>query len=371
MKKGANLLYVICVIMILFGPVCGMNVKENQVSEIDNEYLPEWPSIKSENDYQTAVEEYINKRIGGRETALFLYENSMAKVFNILEVGLYAYGEEGHIEGGFDDYVKDYQHLNLIESEELIDVLSDYMYWVNQYCEEKDIVFLTFIAPDKKTIYPEYVSKQINVYGETSRTDLLLHAFDEREVPYIFPKEVFLEEKKERRLYNKEYDILHWNDMGKLIASQEIDKFVRTNSSNIAPLLEKDYELLYEKKTKMDASVFCINEDVPVYSLVDDEEIINITKEDQFASANSGMLHYVNAKNNEAPIILIFRDSYFYDTEKYYANRYSHVIYVHHSDFDMIQACIDYYNPDIVLFEVVERMLDSFDFEKMKKYISR
>ena len=199
---------VIIVITVL--PILFMDLESNKQSLLDNSYLPEFPQIIGNVNAQSELGNYLNKRVGFREEAIYAYELALDKMFHKLEHSLYAYGEDGYIMGNMGTYIQDYQHLNLQTDAEFVDSFTGWLAKVNDYLVGQDIGFLYFLAPDKKTIYYDYMSDDINVYGDVSRTDMVLERVESMEIPYVYPEEEFLEAKETQQIYNVKYDALHW-----------------------------------------------------------------------------------------------------------------------------------------------------------------
>ncbi len=231
-------LYIAAVLIIMTLPLIMMDHRKNEVSIIDNTCLPQLPETSEWMHSQDTLEEYVNKRIGFREQAVYAYEAANSMLFHKLEHNLYTFGENGHIMGNMPEYVEDYQHLNLEKDEEFVNAFAGWLGRVNMYLEEKEIPFLYFLAPDKKSVYPECMPRNINVKGNLSRTDILLERLKEQNVPYIYPKEEFLRAKEEHDIYYVRYDALHWNDFGNLLGNQLIDKYFSRAETGLIPLDE-------------------------------------------------------------------------------------------------------------------------------------
>lgn len=367
-KKIISLGYVVLAFLILMLPILNMNNKKDQVSEIDNTLLPEFPSLNEIT--QEKIDNYISKRIGYRMFAIKAYELGTAICFNQLEHTHYALGKEGYIMENLDECIKDYQHLNLREDAELIEVFPKYLSWVSEHLKEDNVIFLYFLAPDKKTIYPEYMSDNINVYGEISRTDLIIEDIEQLEIPYIYPKAIFFSVKENLQIYNKKYDALHWNDLGNFVANQLIDEYLQEQIDNLMPLDETQFELKYEYRDTLANSYFPVRENVPIYYLKNNTYIREISGDDEFGQENiyGKFEHYINEDCSTAPSILILRDSYFEQSVKFYTNRYREVISVHNINYEQIPMLVEYYQPDIVLFENVERVFSqNFDTDILRR----
>ena len=88
---------------------------------------------------------------------------------------------------------------------------------MNQYCEDANITFLFFVAPNKNSIYPEYMPWSIRRSSSPSNLDRLNKAMRAR-LYYLDMKSILLKsaEDKSRFIYLKNDS--HWNNLGALIA---------------------------------------------------------------------------------------------------------------------------------------------------------
>lgn len=370
-KNIIHYVYFGVIIVITVLPILFMDLESNKQSLLDNSYLPEFPQIIGNVNAQSELENYLNKRVGFREEAIYAYELALDKMFHKLEHSLYAYGEDGYIMGNMGTYIQDYQHLNLQTDAEFVDSFTGWLAKVNDYLAGQDIGFLYFLAPDKKTVYYDYMSDDINVYGDVSRTDMVLERVESMEIPYVYPEKEFLEAKETQQIYNVKYDALHWNDLGNFLGNKLIDNELQKLNSHIVPLNEEQFELYQVCMDRLVASFFYVNETVPNYQLKDSAGIRDITAEDGYKDiVADSFAHYINDNLTQAPVILVFHDSYFADSAKFYKGRYKEVIFVHNSNYLMMQELVEHYRPDIVLFENVERVFasDSFSVETLREW---
>ena len=190
-------------------------------------------------------------------------------------------------------------------------------------------------------------------------------------VPHIYPKDAFIAAKEVKQIYNVKYDALHWNDLGNFLGNKLIDDYLQKLNDDILPLEEKQYNLQYECADRLAASYFYVYENIPRYYLKEERGIHNVSDEDIYKDIIVGDFeHYVNENLQEAPTILIFHDSYFADSAKFYKGRYGEVISVHNNNYWMLQELAEYYKPDIVLFENVERVFagEFFSIETMNEW---
>ena len=349
---------VFCLLLVL--PVFFMNLKKNQTSEYENKMLEEWPEFEFSEDYMKSVYNYVNDRIGFRESAIAIYTEANNSLFGAMVNPLFMWGEEGHIYYKDKDYIAAFQRLNT--DKEFIDSMVAFLEETNDYLESKDIKFLYFVCPDKKTIYPEYFPKTVHV---DDRNESVLEYLDEKmsetSVEYIDPKEDLESAKGDELLYNKMYDVTHWNDRGAFIGHALIDEKIQDWFDDVPKLSADNFDLDTVHVDTLDNAKFKIDEDVPLYHLNDDEtaDYTELLKPDMLCNTDTFYTHHINetAPNNRR--LLVFTDSYFQSYQKFYDNRFREVYFVHRQNYDHLQYFVNLTFPDMVIFETAERSISS------------
>ena len=355
---SAVFIAVFCLLLIL--PVCFMNLKKDQTSEYENKMLEEWPEFEFSEDYMKSVYNYVNDRIGFRESAIAIYTEANNSLFGAMVNPLFMWGEEGHIYYKDNDYIAAYQRLNT--DREYIDSMVGFLEETNDYLASKDIRFLYFVCPDKKTIYPEYFPKTVYV---NEANESVLGYLDEKmassDVEYIDPKDWLVAAKGNTLLYNKLYDVTHWNDRGAFIGHALIDEKIQEWFDDVPPLKESDFDLNTVHMDTLDNAKFAIDEDVPLYYLRDDEtaDYTELLKPVMDCNTDTFYTHHINqtAPNNRR--LLVFTDSYFQSYQKFYDNRFKEVYFVHRQNYDYVQYFVNLTFPDMVIFETAERSISS------------
>lgn len=332
--------------------------RKDQISEIDNEYLPELPEQLTANTF-SEIELYVNKRIGLRKESLDLYQKINSEVFGIMEHPLYIYGKDGHVFYNGSGYMEDYQHLNL--DPEYAEEFANNIDGFRSLAEDAGKKFYYLLLPDKKTVYAEYFPEGVNVKGDVSRTDLILDEISKKNINYLFAKDLLLEAKKQEVVYNVEFDAGHWNEDGAFVTIKELLTMIQKDF----PELELPDQGKYIESTKIETSLlasrFKIHEEVPVYSLKENPiEESKEYKDDPVIGNNTSFHCYVNKKNEKAPKILVFHDSYFIDKDKFITPSFSEAVFVHRNilsdskkNFTYLMELVD---PDVIVYENCERV---------------
>ena len=347
------------VILLILPAVC-INLKKNQTSEYENKMLEEWPEFSLSEDFMKGVYNYINDRIGFRESSIAVYTETNNALFHSMVNPLFMWGEDGHIYYKDKDYILAYQRLNT--DSEYIDSMADFLEKTNDYLAAKDIRFLYFVCPDKKTIYPEYFPK--TVYADMSKPsvlDCLDARMAETDVTYIDPRDVLTAAKGNELLYNRMYDVTHWNDRGAFIGHSLIDRKIREWFDDVPPLDIDDYDLTTVHVDSLDNAKFSIDEDVPLYELPDDAsaDYTELLKPYMECSTDTFYTHHINPSVPNNRRLLVFTDSYFQAYQKFYDNRFKEVYFVHRQNYEYVQYFVNLTFPDMVIFETAERSISS------------
>lgn len=348
--------FILCLVL----PLCLINLKKDQLSEIENKKLADWPVFGESEEYLNDVNEFIDDRIGFREAAIGFYTEANNKLFHVMVNPLFMWGRDGHIYYKDKDYIAAYQRLNT--DEQFLDSMVGFLSATNEYLSAKDIRFMYYVCPDKKTIYPEYFPDTVNVnYENESVLEYLDKKLGETDITYINPRP-FLEAAKENvAVYNKLYDATHWNDRGAFIGHALIDEKVQEWFPDVPPLKEADFDLGTVHMDSLDNAKFEIDEDVPLYTLRDDytadyTELLRTTMD---CSTDTFYTHHINPTAPNDRILLVFTDSYFQSYQKFYDNRFKEVYFVHRQNYAYLEYFVNLVFPDMVIFETAERSISS------------
>lgn len=359
-NKVPDYLFIAVFIAILVVPALLMNTKKMQISVIDNKNLTEWPGLTWTLSTRAQIEEYVDDRIGFRESAINFYIEMNDKLFHVMVHPLFMYGKDGHIFYKDADYITAYQRLNT--NTEYLDSLVAFLQETKDYLSSKDIEFLYFLCPDKKTIYSEYFPNSIHVNtANESVTDYMNKKLAQTDIEYLIPVEELLEAKESQVVYNKLYDATHWNEFGAFVSHKLIDEHIQKWFSDVQILSEDDYDLNYVTMETLDIAKFPIRDEVPVYTLKTDtsQNATDYLMPYLQCTTTTFYSHYMNPDCQNDEVLLVFTDSYFGNYQRYYNNRFKEVYFVHRQNYDYLQYFVNLVFPDAVIFETAERSISS------------
>nr|MCR5627956.1 hypothetical protein [Lachnospiraceae bacterium] len=252
-----------------------------------------------------------------------------------------------------------------------------YMKGINDFCNSYGAGFLYIMVPSKETIYPEYYANGYEVSDQESRAEKIHDALTENGVKHIYLKEIFDTIKTEERLYNKYYDVGHWNSNGIYHCMEELSAILSRDYPEIRKINLNDFELTGMKQEYLPLSLQRKEEIVPVYT----PKINNLKGdgmsffEKELVCRNGDSKYRFHAKREDKgklPKILVFNDSFFEesDAEKYFLNQYSELTMVHIMNIADVEYYVSSLKPDIVIFEGCERSYESegvYDLKHLKR----
>ena len=355
-----NIIFIALFMACLIVPAVLMDHEQYKSSDIDNKTLTEWPGFSMDTETIRTIESYVDDRIGFRSAAILGYTTASNDIFGVMVHPLFMYGEDDHIYYKDPDYIAAYQRLNT--DPEFMDSFVNFLEETNDFMEARGVKFIYFLAPDKKSIYPEHFPKSIHVKeDEDTVINYMTNRLAKSDIEYVIPYNELLEAKKSQVIYNKKYDATHWNEFGSMIGQKLLDEHVQKWFDDVKPLDESDFFLGFEKRTNLDQSDFPIDDDVPVYTPIND------TSQDAGAYLANGIkievptfyAHYINGNVENGKRLVIFTDSYFATYSKFYTNRFTEVYYIHRQNYEYVQYITDLLFPDAVIFETAERSMTS------------
>ncbi len=352
--KKYNVIYIVVIMIMIISFVLFGNYKKNVASSIDNRYLAEFPQ-KISNSFTKELTDYTQDRIGFRDSMISLYTNFNNKVFQIFPNNIY--GKHGNLFGNGEAYLASYQHLN--GDDEYAEYFAEYIKKLQNFCEAREIDFVYMLNPDKTTTYPEEMPESIGVYSAENLTEQIKRHLINKNVRSVFVDEVFKEVKSKELLFYKVYDPSHWSDYGRIVGVNSVLEELSLNELS----LKEDFERKEVLAVKQQTSAVVINDSLIGYKskyLYDKQDIKGLETLDLVNPDAFGVFKNCNSQSNKKPKLLLLCDSYLLNNFDYFGDNFSEIVGVHAYDLPKIQMLISLFEPDIVIFENVERAMDAF-----------
>ncbi len=271
-------------------------------------------------------------------------------------------GREGWLYYTGDRSIQDYQGLQQL-SQEHLDLIDRKLARIKLQMERQGIAFLVVIAPDKHTIYPEYLPENIQKVQPGTRLDQILeYNQSHAQVPIL--------DLRAEMLFRKTADVIyyrtdsHWNDLGAYDAYAEIMKALLPRFPVLQPRPLDDFSL-----SRSEVSGRGLAELISLQYFLTDEMVTLAPlferragpAEVTFLPEDSMLTFARQIDDPTLPTAVIFRDSFSTTLVPYFEEHFRRSVFVwsYQVDFDLVI----HEQPDIVILEVVERKLGAVTYK--------
>lgn len=334
----------------------------------ENRRMATWPEgsliLNSFSDYAAGFEKYYGDSFGMRD-ALIQWNNKLRLLlFSESPISGVRLGREGWLFYGAEWELEEYENVmpyTAGELERIRKIQDDRRLWL----ERRGIKLFILVAPDKETIYSEYLPPGLHRIGRESRLDQVGNYFRSgSEIEFVDPRAPLFQAKAARRLYHR--TDTHWNDYGAFVGCAALmDRIARHFPAVHKPSID-DYTVSVARGKGGDLA--------DLLSMGDVIKEERITLNPKFApravdgtrpypdpvdtSVYPGRAMVVKETNDpRLPKALIFRDSFATPLIPFLAEHFRSSVFIW--TFDFLPELIEREKPDVVIFECVERYIQS------------
>ena len=368
-------IYIFLFMAMLTIPPVLINRDPDAISEQENRPLASVPSLVKNGKINTGIasdiESYLDDRIGLRKILISANGLLQYHVFGRMENGSrYRLGPDGEFNIIENSMIETYQHFNLFDDEKLEKNVDSFQ-TVSDYLEARNCEFYYMQCWDKQSIYPEYFPTSVIQYGDISRTDQLITALQEKTDLNIIPlKNVFIENKTDYEVYSKYGDPVHWTQRGAFIGYTELMKELNKNH-DFKVLKEDDFDITITdqgmsfyggvKRSNYSEDFKLKNASaVPDENYLDEHEVFDGIKVYHYTNDNAGNDTRVMIVGNSFIVNYLMEDL---------AESFGDMLMVWNDIGENFPEWVDEYQPDIVIFEMVERYASYGKLNKAAKTI--
>ncbi len=237
--------------------------------------------------------------------------------------------------------------------------------------EKRGIAFVLMIAPEKHTIYREYLPKSIKYLGPSWRFQLA-GLLNQGDMPFVDPTDALLAKKGgDLPLYYKTDS--HWNCYGAFLAYQElmdvIEAMPAIRSRRVHPgdvrLRIKTHPSgldiaqnligMPQMFREPNYTTCTVREQAPLQVTNMSDGSVGDREQEVFWAHTHWRMRQIPPDSTSR--VLVVRDSYFTALVHFLNQTFAEVHYVHHEGLKFDWKLIDQIKPDLVIYEFVERVL--------------
>ncbi len=300
---------------------------------------------------------YFSRHFPFRTTLIGLYNLLEIEALGYSPVNLVLVGKDGWWyldrpvdEPGTTEYFQAYKLFSEGELDEWARVLEGRRAWL----AGRGIRYMFVIAPDKVSIYPEFMPDRIRQFRHVSRMDQLLDYLGKHTniaAPDLRP--ALLAAKKSRQVYPKKDS--HWNDMGAFIADGEIQKSLAAFFPSAAPLALSDFELKTVPERKEDMFDWLELTRLPI-----SDPVLRLEPRRPWGWRFTYQAdRFFITERPAAPLgpLVIIHDSFYAKLYPFLSEHFSRVSYIRDNDKSFNEKYIEADRPVLVIDEMAERYL--------------
>lgn len=312
-------------------------------SEPDEEYEFPIPSMSNIKEYPSKYEEYFNdtlpiKRFWVRlnsELNYYLFKESTNENVIVGDANWLFYKEA--IDSSLGKWTF---------SEEELAQIAENLQYEKDVLNSQNIELYVLIAPNKESIYEEYLPSWMSKKNNLSPAELLVNYLQKNtDLKIVFPKEALIKQKEETpniELYHK-LDT-HWNCAGAYVAAKELACVLGKNLP--------DFEDISIEEMRFSGSDLTNMIGMPINNASCDYLISDYGEEELVLDVwdFESLIKYHNYTEDEN--IFVYRDSFSSALSQHLSVLYANSVYAHHNTN---QKQIFDSNASIVILEYVER----------------
>ena len=371
-------------IFLIYSPLIGtLVVQKSDVSKKEKRKLSSLPTLKfnkqSIEQFPFAFEKYFNDHFGFRNSLIRFNGYISSKWFKKSPTPLVCIGKKNWLFFTGDHLIEDFRGLIKLNNMQL-DIFKRSLEIKKNWLAKQGIRYLFVVAPNKQSIYPEYMPNCFNKVGDQTKLDqLVTYLKNHSDVQIMDLRKSLLEAKKNELVYFPEDT--HWNPKGTFIVYQKImskisEWFPQEKAFNYP---SENIQIINSKCTL--STIASIDENFKDSSDIDWEQVDldwdpsfrikdPCAKELRFFNDTTTKSNFEKnfqpfakgcKKSNLRAIVI--RDSMFTDVEPFLSEHFKTVVYIWRvppwniTTDQMILQLIQYIQPDIIIEEKVERIL--------------
>ena len=359
LARAVDTLLIAGLLIVLALPLLGRVLSLDAGSTLDEQRtlaaIPALPRTLADiGSFEKSFDAYWNDNFGFRSTLVRSYNRAMLWL-GVAPTPRVLLGKEGwlFIGGGWavDSYraTKSFTPGELAQWQRTLEQRRD---WLAQ----QGVHYLFFVAPEKPTIYPEYMPDALSRVGSITRLDQLLdHLRRHSKVDVLDLRPALRAAKAQQRIYSLTDS--HWNQVGALIASREVLSRLAIWFPNLRPLEVSEFEQSVVDMPGRDLAMILSLEDTlrEQFLAVHPPHPRLAQKVDGPDPGQEGKCYETEVPDSTLPRALVFHDSFSEALKPFLSEDFAQITYCWQDYFD--PAVVRRVHPDVVLEEMAERFL--------------
>jgi len=365
MQKGANKVMLLVFLVVIYAPLLAMYSGLAPSSALTEKRrlalrppLPHsWGDVQR---YPRLFERYFDDQFGFRSLLVRAYMQLMVHGLHVPQINNVLIGQAGWLYYAGNNELADYQRTRQFGAAQLARIIRTQQ----QRCDwlrQRGIAYVVFIPPNKSSVYPEQMLPSLPRAAGVSRLQQVVAALRAHtSVPVVEVESLFNTARYARLVYLMTDS--HWNEYGALLAQQALLREVARAVSNVVPIASSACAITEEPRMGSDLAFMLGLQDTYCDTNVLVRPLAGFLATNvplQYAVAKEYMAYATEHPNTHLPRAVIFRDSFGNRLNPFLSECFSRSVFLWTYDFDA--ATIAREQPAVVIYQLVERVLDVLD----------
>ena len=349
------------ILLICAPPITTLLISRSYISYSENRELVSMPkfvlSSETLKDYPSQFEKYYNDQFGFRATLQGYLGIIKVKLLHKSTVPTVILGKQDWLYYNGDYSFDDFRGLTPYNTQQLElwkNTLENRQLWL----AGQGIKYLFVVAPNKQSIYPEYVPDYLYKINKRTRFEQLLEYLNNHSSIKLMDLRKPLQEAKNNALIYYKTDT-HWTDKGAFIAYANIMNQLSVRFPELS-IIDQSSLIVHQADKERDLSIMLglsNQQKERNYFISLKTPCATVLNQDIFPQAPKGSI-LVKGCNKSKLRAVVFSDSFFPPIEPFLSEHFESVFYVwNRYKHDILEILIDEIHPDIVIEEKVERYL--------------
>lgn len=350
-KKVLCAIYVAMAFIMISLPLASMPFKLDREG-YEKRALSEMPRLFGEGEsaleFPSRFDTYFSENFGLRSYMITLYSGLVYNLTGDSVNDKVIAGKDGWL--FFHETLDDYTNGSEL-GPDMINLLYRSLYLQCEYLSERGIGFIFMAAPNKNSIYGEYMPQRYRKSPSKTNLELLNECLSSGSVPFINLQELLITNKDGQQLYHRKDT--HWNNYGAMLAYREI---MRKTAGLVGQFGYADYEdtsYAIEKNWEGDLEAMLF----PAFPGKDYQVVFDKEPTYRFIrpmrTYEDMLIETVSTVNDKR--LLMFRDSFANALIPFLSDAFGYACYSRAVPFNY--SLIERADPDIVIVEIAERNL--------------
>ncbi len=362
-RNKFNIIFMVGFLGILLLPVTAALFKIDSYGHLnENRKLTPAPRLKLDlralSEFPAAFQSYFNDHFGFRSTLVsinYLFKHKLLGVSPSSQVIL---GKEGWLYYTGDSSVEDYRGITQFDEDKLQRWLFAFEL-KRKWLELQGIKYLFVIAPNKESVYPEYLPNSLGtrVRNETALDDFLGYFKKYSKVGIIDLRPDLLAAKKDRILYFR--TDTHWNNYGAFIGYRTIMQYVAGWFPRIRIFSRHDFAITPQNRRAGDLADLMGGAEFLKESEFYFKPLRPFSSYEDSCNGTDPLVNVMKKNDTSLPRALIFRNSFANALVPFLSENFQFIQFYWQlwGPDTPINEMISQTKPNVVIEETVERLL--------------